>query len=320
MAVGRRSCRCRPAEAWVRGAAADAAGRGRAGAGGHGVAAAGTPVGPADRASPLVACARPSGRWRPGALVVALAIQIGTNYANDYSRRRPGHRRRDRVGPVRLVARGLAIAGRGEAGGVRRVRRRRRGRPGAGRGRRPGGCCSVGRGVAAPPAGSTPAARALRLRRASASCSSSCSSAWWPRSGRPTCSSSRSPWLALWRAVPVGLLATALLVVNNLRDIPTDTVAGKRTLAVRLGDQRTRVLYVVLMVVPFLAACRSSPARPARSAVSLLGRPSSVAQRPVRQRARRAPRARPSSRCSAAPAGCSSSSASCSRRRPLRLG
>ena len=59
--------------------------------------------------------------------------------------------------------------------------------------------------------------------------------------------------LALACAVPVGALATALLVINNLRDIPTDTVAGKRTLAVRLGDQRTRVLYVALMVVPYLA-------------------------------------------------------------------
>ena len=48
--------------------------------------------------------------------------------------------------------------------------------------------------------------------------------------------------LALVAAVPVGLLATALLVINNLRDIPGDTESGKRTLAVRLGDRRTRVL------------------------------------------------------------------------------
>jgi 1,4-dihydroxy-2-naphthoate polyprenyltransferase len=53
-------------------------------------------------------------------------------------------------------------------------------------------------------------------------------------------------------SVPVGLLATALLVVNNLRDIPGDTTAGKRTLAVRLGDQRTRMLYTALVAVPFL--------------------------------------------------------------------
>ena len=58
-----------------------------------------------------------------------------------------------------------------------------------------------------------------------------------------------------WRlvaAVPVGLLATALLVVNNLRDIPGDTESGKRTLAVRLGDRRTRLLYVGLLVVAFV--------------------------------------------------------------------
>jgi 1,4-dihydroxy-2-naphthoate octaprenyltransferase len=51
-------------------------------------------------------------------------------------------------------------------------------------------------------------------------------------------------WIA---AVPVGLLAVALLVVNNLRDIPTDEAAGKRTLAVVLGDERTRDLLVLLV-------------------------------------------------------------------------
>ena len=49
-------------------------------------------------------------------------------------------------------------------------------------------------------------------------------------------------------AIPVGLLATALLVTNNLRDIPTDRESGKRTLAVRLGDSRTRLLYVGMLV------------------------------------------------------------------------
>jgi 1,4-dihydroxy-2-naphthoate octaprenyltransferase len=55
--------------------------------------------------------------------------------------------------------------------------------------------------------------------------------------------------LSLAAGVPVGLLCTALLVVNNLRDIPSDRRVGKRTLAVRLGDRRTRALYVVLIVV-----------------------------------------------------------------------
>ena len=47
----------------------------------------------------------------------------------------------------------------------------------------------------------------------------------------------------------VGALACAILVANNLRDIPTDTVVGKRTLAVRLGDERTRYLYAFLVLV-----------------------------------------------------------------------
>ena len=50
----------------------------------------------------------------------------------------------------------------------------------------------------------------------------------------------RLTWLALAASVPVGLLSCALLVVNNLRDIPSDAAAGKRTLAVLIGDQRTR--------------------------------------------------------------------------------
>jgi len=58
--------------------------------------------------------------------------------------------------------------------------------------------------------------------------------------------------LSLVASVPVGLLATALLVINNLRDIPGDTTSGKRTLAVRLGDARTRWLYVGMLVAAFL--------------------------------------------------------------------
>jgi 1,4-dihydroxy-2-naphthoate octaprenyltransferase len=49
----------------------------------------------------------------------------------------------------------------------------------------------------------------------------------------------------------VGSLACALLVVNNLRDIPTDREVGKQTLAVRLGDHRTRWFYVVLIAAAF---------------------------------------------------------------------
>ena len=57
----------------------------------------------------------------------------------------------------------------------------------------------------------------------------------------------RLTWFGLAGAVGVGVLASAILVANNLRDIPTDAETGKRTLAVRLGDRRTRLLYAGLV-------------------------------------------------------------------------
>lgn len=60
------------------------------------------------------------------------------------------------------------------------------------------------------------------------------------------------PWQAFACAVPVGLLASAILVVNNVRDLETDRRAGKRTLAVRLGRERTRGLYAAMVVGAFL--------------------------------------------------------------------
>jgi len=62
------------------------------------------------------------------------------------------------------------------------------------------------------------------------------------------------PWEAFVCAVPVGLLASAILVVNNVRDIETDRRAGKRTLAVRLGRERTRNLYTAMLAAAFIAA------------------------------------------------------------------
>jgi 1,4-dihydroxy-2-naphthoate octaprenyltransferase len=62
------------------------------------------------------------------------------------------------------------------------------------------------------------------------------------------------PWPAFVCAVPVGLLASAILVVNNLRDIESDRRAGKRTLAVRLGASRTRTLYSAMLVGAFVSA------------------------------------------------------------------
>ncbi len=60
-------------------------------------------------------------------------------------------------------------------------------------------------------------------------------------------------WGGLWAAVGVGSLACALLVANNLRDIPTDTVSGKRTLAVMLGDHASRSLYLALVAAAVVA-------------------------------------------------------------------
>jgi 1,4-dihydroxy-2-naphthoate polyprenyltransferase len=59
-------------------------------------------------------------------------------------------------------------------------------------------------------------------------------------------------WEAFALAVPVGLLAAGILVVNNVRDIDSDRRAGKRTLAVKLGRERTRVMYAVVVYVAYL--------------------------------------------------------------------
>ena len=106
----------------------------------------------------------------------------------------------------------------------------------------------------------------------------------------------------------VGCLACALLVVNNLRDIPTDAVAGKRTLAVRLGDAATRWLYVALA----RRRVRARRGRGDRVAAGGAARPRRAAVRRAAGRApcAAAPPGATSSRCSAAPAGCSWPSAS----------
>jgi 1,4-dihydroxy-2-naphthoate octaprenyltransferase len=61
----------------------------------------------------------------------------------------------------------------------------------------------------------------------------------------------RIPGSAWWSSAAMGFLAVAILEANNLRDISTDSVAGKRTLAVRLGGRRTRALYRALVVAAF---------------------------------------------------------------------
>jgi 1,4-dihydroxy-2-naphthoate octaprenyltransferase len=72
------------------------------------------------------------------------------------------------------------------------------------------------------------------------------------------------PGLALWASLPVGALATAIIVVNNLRDRPTDARAGKRTLAVRLGRRGAILEFALLLAIAYavpigLAVCAHSP-------------------------------------------------------------
>ncbi|MHA7649816.1 1,4-dihydroxy-2-naphthoate polyprenyltransferase [Mycobacterium sp. ML4] len=92
----------------------------------------------------------------------------------------------------------------------------------------------------------------------------------------------RVDWVGLVLAVGIGALSSSVLVANNLRDIPTDSQSGKITLAVRLGDSRTRVLYHTLLVVPALLTLVLMIATP-WCAVGLVAAPLAVrADRPVR--------------------------------------
>src|SRR5215469_17012635 len=216
--------------------------------------------------------------WRAAlALVVALALQVGVNYANDYS---DGIRGTDeqRVGPVRLVASGLATP--------RQVL-----------------AAALGSFLVAGVAGLVLAAAVswwLVLLGAAA-----IGAAWFYTGGsRPYgyralgelsvfaffgvgavvgtayVQMGRLTWLAFAASVPVGLLACALLVINNLRDIGPDEVAGKRTLAVVLGDQRTRALYAACVALPFAVAAVMAPAAPL-TLITLVAVP--LAAAPVRK-------------------------------------
>lgn len=185
------------------------------------------------------------------ALVVSLALQVGTNYANDYS---DGIRGTDdpsqRTGPPRLVGNGLASP--------KRVR----------------AAMLVAFGVALV-AGSV---LVVRVGWELIPVGVAAVAAGWFYTGGPhpygyaglgeafvftffglvaTVGSTyvqieRITWLSVGCGVAVGSLATAILVVNNLRDIPGDLASGKRTLAVRIGERRTRFLYLALILVPFV--------------------------------------------------------------------
>ncbi|MGO4491168.1 1,4-dihydroxy-2-naphthoate polyprenyltransferase [Arthrobacter sp. 2YAF22_2] len=75
---------------------------------------------------------------------------------------------------------------------------------------------------------------------------------------------------AIIGAIGTGLIACALLMANNVRDIPTDRVAGKKTLAVRLGDKHARESYVLMLAVAILLVIVLAPARPWMLIVLLL--------------------------------------------------
>jgi 1,4-dihydroxy-2-naphthoate polyprenyltransferase len=188
--------------------------------------------------------------WRVAlALVVSLALQVGVNYANDYS---DGVRGTDdvRVGPVRLVASGLA-----SPSAVKKA-------------------AMIAFGVAAVAGLAIALDTSLWLLAVGAA---AIAAGWFytggPRpygylglgevfvfvffglvatAGTTFAAIEDITGLSIVMGCAAGALACALLVINNLRDIPTDRDVGKMTLAVRLGDLRTRRFYVVLVAACFV--------------------------------------------------------------------
>jgi len=185
------------------------------------------------------------------ALGVSLALQIGVNYSNDYS---DGVRGTDenRVGPIRLVASGLA-----SAAAVKNA-------------------AFLTFGLAAV-LGLVLAARTswwLVLVGAIAIVA-----AWTYTGGRKPygyqgfgelsvfiffgvvatmgsyfAQSEKITWQALLVSIPMGALACAILAINNLRDLPKDKLVGKKTLAVRVGDKKARYIFVGLLLLAHLAS------------------------------------------------------------------
>lgn len=198
--------------------------------------------------------------WRViAALAVSLLLQIGVNYANDYS---DGVRGTDdvRVGPLRLVASGLVPARQVKLAALVTF----------------GAAGLVGLALAAATSWWVLTIGAAAILAA------------WGYTGGPKpygylglgelfvfvffglvatvgtsyVASETVPAVAWVASIGVGALACALLVVNNLRDIPTDREVGKQTLAVRLGDRATRWFYVALVAVAWGAAAVSAIWRP----------------------------------------------------------
>ena len=193
-------------------------------------------------------------------LLLAVALQVGVNYANDYS---DGVRGVDtqRRGPVRLVAGGLATPAAVKRAALLSFAA--------------GGLMGIVLAVA------------VDWRLIVVGAVSILAAGLYSGGPKPyassglgevmvlvffgfvaTCGSAyvhldRVPWLAVAASLPVGLLACAILLVNNLRDVDSDRDVGKRTLAVRVGKARTRALYrasIVLSVLTVLAVSTTAPA------------------------------------------------------------
>jgi 1,4-dihydroxy-2-naphthoate octaprenyltransferase len=213
--------------------------------------------------------------WRALAcLLLAVALQVGVNYANDYS---DGVRGVDtqRRGPVRLVAGGLATPA-----AVKRAAL----------------LCFASGGLIGIVLAVVVDWRLVIVGTVSILAAGLYSGGPKPYASSglgevmvlvffgfvATCGSAyvhleRVPWLALAASVPVGLLACAILLVNNLRDVDSDRDVGKRTLAVRVGKARTRMLYRTSIVLSVLTAVALAPTAPgaylALAAIPLAVRP-----------------------------------------------
>ena len=212
--------------------------------------------------------------WRAGmALVVAMALQVGVNFANDYSDGIRGTDDSTRIGPRRLVGSGLVEA--------RRVK----------------WAALIALAVAAAAGAVLAAATGWELLAAGAVCLV----VGWAYTGGPkpygylglgevfvfvffglvaTAGTTyvlleRLDWFAVLCGVPVGLWAVALLMANNLRDISGDAAAGKRTLAVRLGERRSRLAYMAVLEASYGVALTASVTGRA-AAAAVVGAPFAV--------------------------------------------
>ena len=200
------------------------------------------------------------------ALVVALALQVGGNYANDYSDGVRGTDK-DRAGPLRLTASGLATPAAVRTAAV---------------------CALAVAAVAGLALALIVTPWLLVVGAASIAAAASYTGGPKPygyrglgelmvlvffgfvaTAGSTFVQLERIPPSAWWGSLTVGLLACAILVTNNIRDIDTDIVAGKRTLAVRTGSARARRLYVACIVVAGLAVIPIAVDHPGAAAASL---------------------------------------------------